>query len=176
MTAEGVAAARSFVQPIGALRKTLVALLAARLRAAFAATRLWEGTEVNMMQFTQIGSGDVLANHYDRRDKWDEGIASIGWSEAAGADARGDPWTLTMAGCAYILSGPAQGRTGTCERGKVAHEQCGCCWTHGVANDASSLVRQSVTLRVYQKAWGYEEEAETAKAVKAEGAGPSGEQ
>ena len=81
------------------------------------------------------------------------------------------------AGCAYILSGPAQGRTGTCERGKVAHEQCGCCWTHGVANDASSLVRQSVTLRVYQKAWGYEEEAETAKAVKAEdagGAGPSG--
>ena len=55
------------------------------------------------------------------------------------------------AGCAYILSGPAQGRTGTCERGKVAHEQCGCCWTHGVANDASSLVRQSVTLRVYQK-------------------------
>jgi hypothetical protein len=194
MTAEGVAAARSFVQPIGALRKTLVALLAARLRAAFAATRLWEGTEVNMMQFTQIGSGDVLANHYDRRDKWDEGIASIGWSEAAGADARGDPWTLTMAcglkgpaqrnlklslpaGCAYILSGPAQGRTGTCERGKVAHEQCGCCWTHGVANDASSLVRQSVTLRVYQKAWGYEEEAETAKAVKAEdagGAGPSG--
>ena len=195
MTAEGVAAARSFVQPIGALRKTLVALLAARLRAAFAATRLWEGTEVNMMQFTQIGSGDVLANHYDRRDKWDEGIASIGWSEAAGADARGDPWTLTMAcglkgpaqrnlklslpaGCAYILSGPAQGRTGTCERGKVAHEQCGCCWTHGVANDASSLVRQSVTLRVYQKAWGYEEDAETAKAVKAEdagGAGPSGE-
>ena len=52
-----------------------------------------------MMQFTQIGPGRCLGNHFDRRDKWREGIASVAWSETAGdasGDARGDAWTLCM--------------------------------------------------------------------------------
>ena len=31
------------------------------------------------MQFTQIGPGRCLGNHFDRRDKWREGIASVAW-------------------------------------------------------------------------------------------------
>ena len=42
-----------------------------------------------------------LGNHFDRRDKWQEGIASIAWGGAHGevdqdGDARGDMWTLRM--------------------------------------------------------------------------------
>ena len=45
----------------------------------------------------QISSGKCLGLHFDRRDKWREGIASVSWSANEGyADARGDPWTLKM--------------------------------------------------------------------------------
>lgn len=190
MTAEGVAAQRSLVQPIGELQQQIISLLEARLRAAFG-TVAWGGPcqpsssrgggaicrpalAPNMMQFTRIAPGTCLGNHFDRRDKWDEGIASIAWSEAAGtSDERGDRWTLRMqcgppgpgqkdltvempAGSAYIMGGIAQGRTGVCSMGRVAHEMCSCCWTHGVWNEASQITRESITLRVFTPNWGRE--------------------
>ena len=180
MTAEGVAAAKSAVQPIGALQLQLITLLEERLRVAFGAAA-WGGTTVgsapelspNMMQFTRISPGTCLGNHFDRRDKWHEGIASIAWSDSAGsADPRGDPWTLRMQigppsspqvrtvdcemppGSAYILTGHAQGRTEVCLKRKVAHEYCSCCWTHGIWNEMSGRMRESITLRVFDPEWG----------------------
>ena len=140
MQAEGVAAARSFIQPVGELRQAVLEVLVARLRAVFGG--LWEGEQVNMMQFTQIGPGRCLGNHFDRRDKWREGIASVAWGEAESpTDARGDSWTLCMQqsaeqlgkvakevelqlppGSAYILTCQAQGRTAWCEKQSVAHQ------------------------------------------------------
>ena len=181
MTAEGVAAARNTVQPIGELQQQILTLLELRLREAFGEAA-WGGPErdgcpppsirPNMMQFTRIAPGTCLGNHFDRRDKWDEGIASVAWSDVAGvADPRGDRWTLRMqcgpsgpgqkdltvempAGSAYILCGVAQGRTGVCQRRCVAHENCSCCWTHGIWNEASQHTRQSVTMLVFMKNWG----------------------
>ena len=57
-------------------------------------------------------------------------------------------------GAAYILSGVAQGRTGFCEQGKVAHNMCSCCWTHGIWNEGSTHTRESITLRVFDTEWG----------------------
>ena len=98
MTAEGVAAARSNVQPIGELQQVLISLLEERMRHAFGDVA-WGGRDgpphpdmrPNMLQFTRIAPGTCLGNHFDRRDKWDEGIASFAWSETHGhRDPRGD--------------------------------------------------------------------------------------
>ena len=35
-------------------------------------------------------------------------------------------------GCAYILTGAAQGATRVCERRCTGHKRCECCWTQGV--------------------------------------------
>ena len=43
--AEGVAAARSFIQPVGELRQAVLEVLVARLRAVFGG--LWEGEQVH---------------------------------------------------------------------------------------------------------------------------------
>lgn len=165
MTAEGVAAARSAVQPLGALQRQVIALFEARLRRAFGPSA-WGGEldapplAPNMLQFTRISPSTCLGNHYDRRDKWQEGIASIAWSDDAGVhDARGDDWTLQMqlgsgasqrtitqklpAGAAYILTGHAQGRTEVCLKKCVAHAACPCCWTHGIWNENVSRARPS---------------------------------
>ena len=135
-----------------------------------------------MMQFTQIGPGRCLGNHFDRRDNWREGIASIAWGEAASpADARGDSWTLCMQqsaeqlgkvakevklqlppGSAYVLTGPAQGRTAWCAKQAVAHQACTCCWTHGIWNRDSTQKRHSITLRAYDVDWGRHGEEERA--------------
>ena len=86
------------VQPIGELQQTLISLLEARMREAFGAVA-WGGPagpphpdcRPNMLQLTRIAPGTCLGNHFDRRDKWDEGIASIAWSEEHGHnDPRGD--------------------------------------------------------------------------------------
>ena len=152
-----------------------------------------------MMQFTRISPGTCLGNHFDRRDKWHEGIASIAWSDACGScgDPKGDPWMLRMQsgpptapstktcdtnmppGSAYILTGHAQGRTDVCLKKKVAHEYCQCCWTHGIWNEMSSAVRESITLRVFDPEWGralQEEEDDDAKndANDVEGGGGEG--
>lgn len=98
MTAEGVAAAKSTVQPIGELQQTIISLLENRMRAAFGRVA-WGGEDgpthpdcrPNMLQFTRIAPGTCLGNHFDRRDKWDEGIASLAWSaESGNKDPRGD--------------------------------------------------------------------------------------
>ena len=36
----------------------------------------------------------------------------------------------------------------------MAHAMCSCCWTHGIWNESTELVRQSLTLRVYDPQWG----------------------
>ena len=124
-------------------------------------------------QFTRIAPATCLGNHYDRRDKWQEGIASIAWGDGVGfdRDPRGDQWKLQMQlgppgpgqktvatslppGSAYILVGHAQGRTEVCTKLCVAHASCQCCWTHGIWNETSQHDRQSITLRVYDAEWG----------------------
>ena len=131
MTAEGVAAARSLTRPLRDAQKELVALFEGRLRAVFGkCADLWpDGEGANMLQFSQIPAGQCLGDHFDRRDKWREGIVSVAWSAETGAsgDVRGDPWTLRMqmgpknniqkertiempAGCAYVICREAQAR------------------------------------------------------------------
>lgn len=170
--AEGEAADRSHVQPLCGEQRKLLMLVAARLRRVFG-SRLWAASEPNMLQLMQIEPGTCLGNHFDRRDMWSEGIASIAWSRQPGAaDARGAGWTLRLErgwskgkpleridvpmppGSAYILTGCAQGCTDCCEQSRVAHEMCACCWTHGIFNDTEQQVRQSVILRVYDEDWG----------------------
>ena len=62
----------------------------------------------NMLQFTQIAAGHCLGHHYDRRDKWSEGIASVAWSDIGNeTDARGEDWTLSMQSgewLAYVIA------------------------------------------------------------------------
>ena len=179
MTAEGVAAQSNTVQPIGELQLQIISLLEARLRVAFGPVA-WGGVTTgeapalspNMMQFTRIAPHTCLGNHFDRRDKWQEGIASIAWSDGEGyEDPRGDPYVLQMqlgppgasqrtvctrlpAGSAYILTGRAQGRTEVCKKHCVAHSMCNCCWTHGIWNEHSCRTRESITLRVFDTEWG----------------------
>ena len=146
------------------LRAQLLELFRARFRAVFHGAELWGGgTEPNSLQFTQMGSLQNIANHWDRRDKWDEGIATAAWSELPSVDdLRGEPYTLVMEkgpikalqsvklalppGSAYALMGAAQGCTHRCERGLVGHHRCNCCWTHGIRL-VGAMTRQSMTLR-----------------------------
>jgi len=118
------------------------------------------------VQFTKIGVTSKIANHFDRRDKWLEGIASVAWSELpCEGDLRGEAWSLCMQigsgkekrsvrvpmqpGSAYVLMGAAQGVTRVCKRKCVGHSACGCCWTHGVDMEVgASVTRHSMTLRV----------------------------
>ena len=108
MTAEGVAASGSNgtqVQPIGELQQHVISLLEMRMRAHFGEVA-WGGEDPtpehrpNMLQFTRIAPGTCLGNHFDRRDKWEEGIASIAWGQAPGQeDSRGDPVRACMHAC-----------------------------------------------------------------------------
>ncbi len=148
---------------LGEMRAEIVAAVGARLRHVFGAASLWAGTAPDTLQLTRMGVQQELANHYDKRDKWKEGIASVAWSELpCEEDLRGEPWVLNMElgtakdrkvvtrtmppGSAYVLMGTAQGITKFCERRSVGHNRCNCCWTHGVQL-AGSIARQSMTLR-----------------------------
>ena len=53
----------------------------ARLRSVFGG--LWESDAVNMMQFTQIGPGRCLGNHFDRRRAagWGVGLGGGAWRQ-----------------------------------------------------------------------------------------------
>ena len=115
-----------------------------------------------------------MGPHWDSRNKWLEGILSIGFGNEAGKDdPRGDTWNLILEkgtkgydthyetvikcnpGTAYIIFGNAQGRTEKCNEGKVMHEACQCCWRHGINSDPSDKsVRLSMTLRTYDVDWG----------------------
>ena len=68
-----------------------------RLRHVCAAARLWKAVEPDTLQLLKMNAAQRLANHVDRRERWQEGIASVAWSELpAENDLRGDPWTLVM--------------------------------------------------------------------------------
>jgi len=72
-------------------------LMGERLRRVFGDAALWPATRPNQLQLTRMGHAQQIANHYDKRDKWKEGIASVAWSELpCEEDLRGEPWTLTM--------------------------------------------------------------------------------
>ena len=164
---EGVVSGASMWR-LGALRAELLNMVGERLRHVFQRQGLWAHTQPDTLQLTKIGEGQQIANHYDRRDRWQEGIASIAWSElpTSERESRGEAWTLVMEkgfakrdrtqvslsmppGAAYVLTGRAQGVTKACEKLTVGHNPCHCCWTHGVrlGTDAS-VPRQSMTLRV----------------------------
>ena len=51
----------------------------------------------NMLQLTQIQPWESLGTHWDSRNKWLEGILSIGFGDIAGKDdARGDKWNILL--------------------------------------------------------------------------------
>lgn len=80
---EGVVASQSPMWPIGAARTRLLALLQARVRSVFGQRLPWDDAEhaADMMQFTQMRPNEELAPHYDSRDRWGEGIASMAWGQ-----------------------------------------------------------------------------------------------
>lgn len=151
---------------LGSLRAELVSMMGERLQHVCKTARLWEGLMPDTMQLTKIGSAQMLANHVNRRDRWQDGIATIAWSELPSeTDLRGDEWllvmergpkkdqeqkTLTMPpGSAFVLTGRAQGSTTVCLKRCVGHARCACCWTHGVRVSKESIAaQQSLTLRV----------------------------
>ena len=77
MTAEGIAAARSAVQPIWPWQLEIISLVQERPRAIFGRHRGLGGgrSGANMLQFTQISA--ATAWHFDRREKWGEGRVSV---------------------------------------------------------------------------------------------------
>ena len=66
---------------LGHERAELLAMVGDRLRHVFASSSLWTDTQPDTVQLTKIGATQRIANHFDRRDKWLEGIASLAWSE-----------------------------------------------------------------------------------------------
>ena len=118
----------------------------------------------------------VLANHYDHRNRWGDGIATVAWCESDSSDSGAGKWELNMErgpssqkervvcqggpGTAYIIEGAAQGTTKFCcaNPQQVAHDACECCWTHGITPVAvgteTNSVRQSMTIRYYDEQWG----------------------
>ena len=153
---------------LGELRTELLTLVCERLRVACKAAGLWGAATPDAMQLMQMGAGQQLAQHYERRERWQDGVASIAWSSLPSeADARGDAWSLVLErgasrkdvqsvtlplppGAAFVLTGVAQGSTRRCAARTTGHKSCGCCWTHGMAClPADALAdRQSLTLRV----------------------------
>ena len=82
---------------LGSLRAELLALLGERLRFVCAQAGLWRACQPDHLQLTKMDAGQVLANHFERRDAWRDGIASVCWSELPSeSDLRGDEWTLVM--------------------------------------------------------------------------------
>ena len=179
MRAEGVVGGAPMWR-LGPMRAEMLSMVGERLRSVCRAAGLWGATRPDTLQLTRIGCAHKIANHWDRRDRWQEGIASIAWSELpCESDLRGGPWTLVMErgtkkdlesrhitlppGSAYVLTGAAQGCTKACERGCVGHNRCNCCWTHGVLVDPDSIAaRQSMTLRVLADSDDESEEEEEA--------------
>ena len=94
---EGVVSGASMWR-LGALRAELLNMVGERLRHVFQRQGLWAHTQPDTLQLTKIGAGQQIANHYDRRDRWQEGIASIAWSElpTSECESRGEAWTLVM--------------------------------------------------------------------------------
>lgn len=152
---------------LGSARAEVLSMLGERLRHLCASVGLWAATQPDTLQLTKMELGQSLAPHYDRRDRWQEGLATIGWSALpAENDLRGDPWALVLergaskkehetvriemeAGSAYVLAGAAQGATTFCERRAVGQRRCHCCWVHGETPQPGTLApRQSMTLRV----------------------------
>ena len=105
-----------------------------------------------------MANNEVLANHFDDRLKWDEGIATLAWDYDPNESQLGQDlnWNLHMdrtddskkhaAGrverqtfslgprTAYVIRGKAQGHMAACQSCKQPnrHGGCSCCWTHGV--------------------------------------------
>ena len=129
---------------LGSLRAEMLSLLGERLRTS-ARRPASERHTAGHHAANEDGTAQKLANHPDRRGRGQEGIASVVWSELpAESDLRGDEWTLVMEkgtkretktqvklemppGCAYILTGAAQGATRVCERRCTGHKRCECC-------------------------------------------------
>ena len=150
--AEGVLGADNVaMHPLTGVRSELQKCLADRFAVVFrlvhGASTVWKTGMPNALQLTQIPPRTTLANHYDSRTKWLEGIATIAFSQGPGLDkhgdldARGDCWQLCMernrsrpifpfdSGAAYIISGAAQGTATVCKQQREAHQECTCCWT-----------------------------------------------
>lgn len=80
MRAEGMVGGTSMWQ-LGSLRTELLRMMGDRLRHVFERVGLWRSEAPDTLQLTKIGSSQKLANHFDSRDRWLEGIATIAWSE-----------------------------------------------------------------------------------------------
>ena len=157
---------------LDAIHTEILELLGTRLRDVFGRASLWDGTAPNSLQLTRMGCKQNIANHWDRRDKWREGIATVAWSELPSEeDIRGESYVLVMQkgplkaltsvelkmspGSAYALMGQAQGCTKSCTKHLVGHGRCTCCWTHGIRLDGE-ITRHSVTLRSFAELGDFE--------------------
>ena len=169
--AEGVLGADNVaMHPLKGVRSELQKCLADRFLVVFklgsGASTVWSSGMPNALQLTQIPPHTTLANHFDSRTKWLEGIATIAFSQGPGLnvhhepDLRGDFWRLCMerngsqsiaefdSGAAYIISGAAQGTANVCKQGCEAHKKCTCCWTVGVLYAMSLFCSTAVLLQV----------------------------
>mmetsp|Transcript_8857 Transcript_8857/g.29530 ORF Transcript_8857/g.29530 Transcript_8857/m.29530 type:complete len:415 (-) Transcript_8857:754-1998(-) len=172
---EGSRLEGSRMWPLDETHAELLRLVEGRLRAVFAPTGLWGGAAPadgpaavvpNALQLTRVSAFNHIANHYDVRDMWKEGIATLAWSELpTEGELRGEAFSLCMQlgakkagrrtvqvplppGSAYVLTGASQGATRTCSLRHVGRAACSCCWTHGVTLSGPARVsRQSLTLR-----------------------------
>ena len=163
---EGIVSGNDEMWRLGSLRSEMLSLISERFRHVFGTCGLWERAHPDTLQLLQIGPNQGLANHMNRRERWQEGIASVAWSELpCESDLKGDAWSLIMergskkeqekmtvemrAGSAFVLTGAAQGATRQCSKGTTGHSRCGCCWSHGVrVNKDTFGARQSMTMRV----------------------------
>jgi len=92
--------------PLDETHAELLRLVEGRLRAVFAPTGLWGGAAPadgpaavvpNALQLTRVSAFNHIANHYDVRDMWKEGIATLAWSELpTEGELRGEAFSLLI--------------------------------------------------------------------------------
>jgi hypothetical protein len=96
----GGAAGGGPVWPLDASRARVMSLLEARLRHVFnsSSVGLWSSSpSVQALQLTRVGAYGSISSHFNARDVWAEGIATICWSELpVEGEMRGESTTLRM--------------------------------------------------------------------------------
>ena len=103
---EGSRLEGSRMWPLDETHAELLRLVEGRLRAVFAPTGLWGGAAPadgpaavvpNALQLTRVSAFNHIANHYDVRDMWKEGIATLAWSELpTEGELRGEAFSLLI--------------------------------------------------------------------------------
>ena len=87
----GALATDAHVWRLGSLRAEMLSMVGERFRRVCSSAGLWAGTRPDTLQLTKIGTRQRLAQHWDRRERWQDGVGSVVWSELPSeGDLRGD--------------------------------------------------------------------------------------